>query len=94
MKLVTIATALLVYGASGLVGAAPPSGTHEEVQDVSLDFREAGGEQYYIKCHNHARKMKDCNGARVYQETNDLDGLQTTPQLIRGTLFPPDEPTF
>lgn len=92
MKLVTVATALLVLGASGLVGATTSSGSRvqEEVRDVALDFTEAGGEPYYLKCDNGARLMKNCIGAVVYQETNGLAGLQTTPQRLDGILFPAD----
>lgn len=94
MKTTPAALALLLLSLSA-IALATPGGSNEEVQGVTLVMYDQHGEKhtYLVKCANGARALQDCRGASIWEDVNDLDGLQTS-RIFAGRWFEPDHRTL
>lgn len=85
-------TSLIVLALLGGMGAAFAAPTAPDESAKTIDLTAAGKGIYYLFC--HAGKKTDlttCTAPRLYEETNGLKGLQTSPVFI-GRWIPADSP--
>ena len=94
MRIATLSILAVLLGSAGLALAAGSGASREDVKTpVPLVVYEADGTShtYFFKCGNLSRDLATCQGGiSVWENTNPLDGLQTTRQLV-GVWHAPDE---
>ncbi|HVM44507.1 MAG TPA: hypothetical protein VM582_01125 [Candidatus Thermoplasmatota archaeon] len=80
---------LLVSGVLLLGGLATASPTKGE-QTLTLDLSSIpGGSTYFIKC-SRSHSLTDCGLVSLWQQSNEVGGLQTTTFAYGGRIRQPD----
>lgn len=87
MNLIRVAAAIALVGLSGLVQAAPAAPPDESA--FTLDLTDATGLTFFVRCEN-GRDISHCEQPSIWQQTNGLSGLQSTPLPMGGERFGPD----
>ena len=96
MRHVPFTVLVVLLGVTGLALAKNPGGSREEVETpVPLTVYDARGEThtYLLKCSNGSRDLPTCRGLSVWEDVNDLDGLQSQ-KIHAGRWFDPDVRTL
>lgn len=89
LKTATIlAGTLLLSSLATLADAAPPAGDEDYTLDLTALPR---GPTIYLKC-SRGDTLTDCGIVSVWQQSNNVPGLQTIPMPYGGVVRPSDTP--
>lgn len=88
LSIVLVAAALFSSAFAGLAAAIPPQGDEDFALDLSV---LPGGPVLYLKC-SRGHTLTDCGLVSIWQQSNDVPGLQMIQKPYGGTQRPRDTP--
>lgn len=89
MKLLPIVATVALLGTVGLALAAP-AGTPDD-SAFTVDLLASQGHSYFIYCSNGSKAITACPSPSLWENANDLDGLQRGNYWTGPTKHEPDQ---